>query len=109
MRLREADKRPVTVKRPGAELDDLYTWGAGKEIRAVIQPLTGTAAAQIYGETRSQARLMLYDGPEKLEAGMGVCVDVDGGASCDYRIAEPPQVWSHQRAVLEWIKEGRRG
>lgn len=108
MRLREADKRDVTLKPTGTPQDGVYTWGEGIAIRAVIRPLTGTIAAQMYGDKLSQTRLMLYEGPELLALGMGLCVEVPGEASCDYRITALEQ-WDHWRATLEWIKEGLRG
>lgn len=108
MRLQEKAKRDITL-RPRTGGTDVPIWGAGTSTRAVIQPLGGAVAAQVYGEKVSRMKLMLYDGTETLVEGMGVCVDVAGDQPCDYFIKIPPEPWSgHQRTTLEWISPGRR-
>lgn len=106
MRLREADKRPVTVHAPAESAnEDVYAWGPGTPIRAVLQPLSGALERQRWGDRAASMRLMLYDGPFRLSLGMGVCVNVPG--PCDYRVVEL-EGWDHQRATLEMIQEGNR-
>ena len=101
MRLREREKRDVQL-RPFTGLDeDVYTFGEGVHVRAAIYPISGQLAAQVYGERVSQMRWMLYDGPVRLEVGMGVALH-DGM----YRIIAL-EVWAHQAATLEKIPVGR--
>jgi len=45
----------------------------------------------------------------QIKAGMGVCVDVPGEESCDYRITGVEQWPGHVRAYLAFIPENRRG
>lgn len=106
MRLREADKITVTVK-PLLGDDDLYRWGDGRSLRAVIQPLSDQLSAQRYGDRAEKMRLLLTERGSGLAVGMGVCVAVPPEASCDYRVIAAEE-WDHTRATLEWIPEGRR-
>ena len=116
MRLLETMKRSVTVK-PAAQAgvyqdtDRLYRFDGSQAvgIRAVVQPLQEKTAAAVYGETPSVQLLMLYDGDEQLDEGMGVCVDVDASAPCDYRISEMPRRYpSHKECTLAFIPEPLR-
>lgn len=108
MRLREASKQQVTIRSPVESAnEDVYAWGDGTDIRAVVQPLSGGLERQRWGDRAATMQLMLYDGPENLELGMGVCVDVAADAPCDWRVVELEK-WDHQRATLEWIPEGNR-
>ena len=108
MRLRERDKRTIIVRRPDEDAlnEDAYAWGDTMTMRAAIYPAGRELDAQVYGERISDMRVMLYDGPEALEIGMGVCVN-DAGGVPDYRIIRLEQ-WAHVRATLERIPEGRR-
>lgn len=109
MRLRERDKRTLTLRTPkeGSLSEDVIEWGESRVIRAAIYPAGRELEAQVYGERISDMRLMLYEGAAKLEVGMGVCVDVTDDVP-DYRIIRIEQ-WAHTRATLERIPEGRRG
>lgn len=107
MRLREADKRTVTIK-PLLGDEDVYLWGDGQSIRAVIQPVQDQISVQRYGDRIERMRRMYTEAGIDLAVGMGVCLDVPGDASCDYRIVSVEQ-WDHTRATLEYIPEGRRG
>lgn len=108
MRLRERDKRVVVLRVPLPH-DDLYIWqGPGLAVRAAVYPLSGQLAAQMYGDKLTQMRLMLYDGPETIRPGLGVCVDVPGTQSCDYRVVSVER-WGHQKVTLEWIPPDMRG
>ena len=108
MRLRERDKRTIIVRRPDEDAlsEDAYAWGDTMTIRAAVYPAGRELDAQVYGERISDMRVMLYDGPEALEIGMGVCVEPGDGVP-DYRIIRLEQ-WTHVRATLERIPEGRR-
>ena len=117
MRLMESMKRTVTVKPALAASvyqanDRLYRFDGGRAfaVRAVLQPMTERTAAAVYGE-KPEARLkMLYDGGEQLTEGMGVCVDADEDAACDYRIAELPRRYkSHKEFTLAFIPAEMRG
>lgn len=105
MRLRERDKRKVTIWQPDGMDDDVYRWKEPQEVCVAIYPLSSATDARVYGERVSDMRLFLYDGQINLQVGMGVCVDADD--TCDYRIVSV-QRWAHARAVLEFIPEGRR-
>ena len=105
MRLRERDKRAVTLYPFTGMDEDVYTWGKGQVVRAALYPAGTALASQVYGETVTDSRLMLSDGDVKLEVGIGV--SLDGGAPT-LRIAAL-EAWSHGRAQLEEIEEGRRG
>lgn len=109
MRLRERDKQPVVLRERVGD-DDLYKWtGAGVEFRATVYPLTDELSVQQYGEEVNRMRLLLYDRKEpRIAIGMGLCVDVPGDESCDYRV-KSVDGWAHQRAVLERIPKGLRG
>ena len=53
---------------------------------------------------------MLWDGGEPLMEGMGVCVDVQETAACDYRIAEMPRRYKgHKECTLAFIPTEMRG
>lgn len=107
MRLMESRKQTLTLRlRAGGT--DVPAWGPGISLRTVVQPLTGSLAAQMYGLKVQTMRLMLYDGGIPLGIGMGVCLEVSGTDPCDYQIIDA-QAWAgHQRATLEWIPPGRR-
>lgn len=101
MRLREREKRDVQLRAFTGLDDDVYTFGEGVHIRAAVYPVSDQLAVQVYGERVSQMRRMLYDGPERLEVGMGVALH-DGM----YRIIAL-EAWTHQAATLERLPEGR--
>lgn len=105
MRLRERDKQDVGVYKLLGRSDDVYQWHNPKMIRAAVYPAGRSIDPKVYGERVTDMRLMLYDGEEKLEVGMGVSLD---GALPAYRI-KSLEPWAHQRAVLELIPPGRRG
>ena len=112
----ESAKRAVTVKPPKISTnaynsdDRKYRFDddGAFEIRAVIQPMSGHVAAQIYGMEITNKRRMLYDGPEEITLGMGVCVDTDG--PCDYRVEELPSLYGNgiRNAVITYIPPERR-
>ena len=99
MRLREREKREVTIFDLAERGEDAYIWGAHRRIRAAVYPLGSGIDARVYGERIRQTRLMLYDGPEMLKAGMGVCVEKE---EPDYRVAALER-WDHWKATLEKI------
>lgn len=105
MRLRERDKQTVVLREPAGMDDEGTTWGAATAIRAAVYPAGERLDRRVYGERVERMRLMLYDGAVRLRPGMGValCGDVP-----QYRI-ESVEAWSHQRALLAGLSEGRRG
>ena len=108
MRLRERDKREVVLREPIGD-EDLHKWqGPGIAIRASIYPLRDELSIKQYGAEVDRMRLLLYDGLIPLVERMGVCVDVPGGESCDYKIVSV-NGWDHQRATLRWIPPDLRG
>ena len=74
MRLREREKRDVLLRAFTGLDEDVYTFGEGVHVRAAIYPISGQLAAQVYGERVSYMCRMLYDGPVRLEVGMGVAL-----------------------------------
>ena len=105
MRLREKDKRDVIISAFTGMHDDVYTWGEQAAVRAAVYPMGQGLDSRVYGDCIQDRRLMLYDGEEKISVGMGV--SLDGGAPA-YRITAL-EAWSHVRAEIERIPEGRRG
>lgn len=106
MRLRERDKQNVRVYTPLGLSDDVYTWTSSfMRIRAAVYPGGRNLDPKVYGDRITEMRLMLYEGEETLEAGMGISFD-DGLPA--FRIASVEK-WDHQRIVLERIPPGRRG
>lgn len=87
---------------------DVPNWGAGTAILAVIQPLNGAIAANLYGERLKSMKLLLYDGTIPIAQGMGVCAEVAADQPCDYKIVSSESWAGHQRAAMEWIPPGRR-
>ena len=98
MQLRERDKRTLTVRAFTGRKEDAYTWGEAFLIRAAIYPAQETLEKRITGERTRDERILLYDGPERLKVGMGVCIEAADGEP-DYRITALEQ-WSHQRGRL---------
>lgn len=117
MRLVEHMKRTVTVKPAAApqaysEGDRLYRFNdAGAfDVRAAVQPLAERSGTAVQGQERGAELLMLYDGCETLDEGMGVCVDANPSAACDYRISEIPRRYhSHKEFTLAFIPPEQRG
>lgn len=72
------------------------------EIKANIYPASGKLQSEIYGERLNYIFNMLYDGPEKLEEGDGVCVFVGMDSKPDYKILSI-KPYSHQLIELEKI------
>ena len=105
MRLRERDKRDVTVRACTGFDDDVYVWGDATPIRAAIYPNGQHIDAKAYGDKIVEMRLMLYDGDVRLAVGMGVS---EGETKPKWRI-KSLEDWGHQSAVLEKIPEARRG
>ena len=105
MRLRERDKRAITVYAWTGMDEDVYIWGESQSLRAAVYPHTETISPQVYGDCVKDKKLLLYDGDAELRAGMGV--SLDGGVPA-YRIVSVER-WTHTRAVIEAIAEGRRG
>lgn len=105
MRLRERDKRSVTVFPWTGTDEDAYAWGEGTVIRAAVYPLGESLSAELFGDRAQDKKLLLCDGSTTLSVGMGVSL---GGGAPDYRIVRL-ETWAHMRAELERIPEGRRG
>lgn len=104
MRLRKRDQRNVFLY-PWTGIDeDVYLWGEARVIRAAVYPAESTIIPGICGEAVSEKRLMIYDGHEPLEVGMGVSLD---GGTPTLRIVSIEK-WAHTRVMLEAISEGRR-
>lgn len=106
MPLRLSRVRRVTVKQPlpAPVFGDMAVpafESAGTTITATVQPMSGSIAAQLYGEERALMKLLLTNSQTALNEGMGVCLE-DAAGACDYRIAAPVERWgTHQRAVLK--------
>ena len=98
---------PVKKALPGVQGNAFED--AQKTIMGTVQPLTGTAAAQLYGLELSRMLLLLCGPKPLLHEGEGLCVDVAADAEPDYRVMYVERWPRHQRAHLKWIPEGDRG
>lgn len=107
--LPERFKQQVTVCEKIPD-DDLYRYGKGTSVRAIIQPMTQRTAIEKYGERIDRMRAMYYEGNAAITEGMGVCVDVGSDVPCDYRVVAV-DTWPghHQEIALEWIAPEGRG
>lgn len=107
--LPEYQKQSVTVceKIPDG---DLYRYGTGSAVRAIIQPVTSRTLTEVYGERVTGMLQMYCEWRDAVSEGMGVCVYVDMDAPCDYRVVAV-DAWPghHRECLLERIDEGRRG
>ena len=104
MRLRERDKRDVWLSAQTGMHDDVYAWGEAVPIRAAVYPMEREITPFLYGDGLREKALLLYDGKEKIDVGMGVSLD---GSAPAFRIVSL-EGWSHVRAVMERMTEGRR-
>lgn len=107
MRLMQRMLRTVTVHAPAGLSQERYTWSAGMPLRAAIYPADATAKAELSGERLEETRVLLCEDPTVLELGMGVCVEAADGKP-DFRVVELER-WSHARALLRRIPDGKRG
>ena len=105
MRLQQKNKQQVHAYVWTGLEEDAYTWGERHALDAAVYPLGEGLTENLWGEIPGQRLLLLYDGAFPLAVGMGVSLD---GGTPAYRITALER-WSHQRATLEWIPEGRRG
>lgn len=107
MRLRERDKKDVTLHAFAGVEEDRYTYLAGEKLRAAVYPVSREGSAQVYGERIEETRVMLCDADVFVDVGMGVCVESTDGKP-DFRVISVEK-WAHTRAVLERIPEEKRG
>lgn len=56
------------------------------EIQANIYPASGKLQAEIYGERLNYILNMLYDGPQTISEGDGICVYVSKESEPDYKV-----------------------
>ena len=104
--------KPAAAKPVYQANDRLYRFDDARAfaVRAVVQPMTEREGAGAYGKTPETRLLMLWDGGEPLEEGMGVCVDVSDDKPCDYRIAAMPRRYeSHNECTLAFLPAEMRG
>lgn len=72
------------------------------EIQANIYPASGKLQAEIYGERLNYILNMLYDGPEAINEGDGICVYVYKDNEPDYKVISIKR-YSHIFIELEKI------
>ena len=72
------------------------------EIQANISPASGKLQAEIYGERLNYILNMLYDGPEIINEGDGICVYVPSNNEPDYKVISIKR-YSHLFIDLEKI------
>ena len=72
------------------------------EIQANISPASGNLQAEVYGERLNYMLNMLYDGPESINEGDGICVYVPKESKPDYKIISIKR-YSHLFIELEKI------
>lgn len=107
--LTRARMRPVALKRPlerrgGNAFETDYA-----TVEADVQPMNGTAAAQMYGLRPDEMRLMLFAPGTDVQRDMGACVDVEAAADPDYRVLYVAWWARHGVAHLKYIPEAERG
>ena len=120
MRLMVGLTRMVTLKKraglaDAARNEDVYTWepGVGKQVFVDAQPISSTRnwdmlPERLWGGTPDKG-LVMYTTYSPIVTGMGVCVGVDGGSNCDYRVTGVEKWAGHNRVYLAFIPENRRG
>lgn len=74
----------------------------GIEIQANIYPASGKMQAEIYGERLNYILNMLYDGPQAINEGDGICVYVSKESEPDYKVISIKR-YSHLFIELEKI------
>ena len=107
LRLLDKAKRDVYLRYWKDEFD----WLPGAIFgRAVVQPFDDKHQLQptMYGVNTRGMKVLYYEEPDVLKAGMGACLDVAADAPCDYRIIGVESWDGHDRAYLERIPEARR-
>lgn len=72
------------------------------ELQANISPASGKLQAEVYGERLNYILNMLYDGPEFINEGDGVCVYVTKESKPDYKVISIKR-YSHLFIELEKI------
>lgn len=72
------------------------------EIQANIYPASGKLQAEIYGERLNYILNMLYDGPQTISEGDGICVYVSKESEPDYKVISIKR-YSHLFIELEKI------
>lgn len=72
------------------------------DIEANIYPASGKLQAEIYGERLNYILNMLYDGPQTISEGDGICVYVPKDSGPDYKVISIKR-YSHLVVELEKI------
>lgn len=72
------------------------------EIQANISPASGKLQAEVYGERLNYMLNMLYDGPEYINEGDGICVYIPKESKPDYKVISI-KTYSHLFIELEKI------
>lgn len=72
------------------------------EIQSNIGPASGKLQAEIYGERLNYILNMLYDGPQTINEGDGICVYVSKDSDPDYKVISIKR-YSHLFIELEKI------
>ena len=107
--MQRSSQRALTVKKARPDVPGNAFEAAGTALTATVQPLTGSAAAQLYGLELSRMLLILCGPETPLCEGDGLCVDAAAVAAPDYRVTYVERWPRHQRAHLKWIPEDDRG
>lgn len=109
MPLRRRTRQTVTVKRPLLGYGGNAFEAEGHTLKAAVQPMSGTATAEMYGLQPGQTRLLLCHRDAELRLGDGVCVDVEAQAEPDFRVIYMATWAWHVAAHLRYIPEQERG
>lgn len=104
-----AHQRMVTIRAPMRGGGGYAFAREGREVPASIQPLRGDLAQREYGAQPAELRLMLCGLCGEPAVGDGVCVDVPGGASPDFRVVYAARWPGHWEAHLRLIPPAERG
>ncbi|WP_027639399.1 hypothetical protein [Clostridium cadaveris] len=93
-------KKTIVVDSEGGIYEDFEK--EGLEIKANISPASGKLQAEIYGQRLNYMLNMLYDGPQELREGDGMCVYVSKDSKPDYKVISIKH-YSHKVIELEKI------
>ena len=90
IRIRRSLLKPYNLRRrqPGKDKEggSIVNYEAAIPIEAAIWAAGGKVQAEMYGERLTYIKNMQYEGPETMQEGDGICVNVGPEAPPDYKI-----------------------
>ena len=88
MTLMERQKQALRLERvtPCRDADAPHAFGSQVTIRGVLSPHADASAAKLPGQTIARTAQLLYDGHERIAAGMRVVAGPDTDEETRYRV-----------------------